>query len=90
MTSDLQAEINAKEKVQEQLNIIYANAQILSGDVSMYTSEYVSKLQTDIDNAWSNCCQIANSMLQFKGLSMPKTLDVTALTSAGIITEQGN
>ena len=31
MTQDLQAEINAKEKVQEQLNIIYANAQTLLG-----------------------------------------------------------
>lgn len=83
--TDTQAEINAKEKCQEQLNIIYKNAQILGGDTSQYKDTYVTQLQTEIDDAWTQCSQIALSMLQYKSLTVPKPLDTTAMTNAGII-----
>lgn len=83
--TDILAEINAKEKCQEQLNIIFKNAQILSGDMSIYTTAYQTQLQNEIDNAWSECCKIAISMIGFKNLPMPKPMDTTAMTDAGII-----
>jgi len=61
MTQDLQAEINAKEKVQEQLNTIYANAQTLLGDTKKYTNEHLKELEAQIKNAWIEVAKIAKS-----------------------------
>jgi len=83
--TDIQAEINAKEKCQEQLNIIYQNAQILAGDTSKFQAEYLTQLQADIDAAWGIVTQIGNSICAYKDIAIPKALDVTAMTDAGII-----
>jgi len=85
--TDIQAEINAKEKCQEQLNIIYQNAQILNQTdaTTKFQQSYLDQLQADIDTAWATITQIGNSMCAYKDIAVPKALDVTAMTDAGII-----
>jgi len=63
MTQDYQAEINAKEKCQEQLNIIYVNAQTLLGDTKKYTKEHLAELESQIVDAWKIVSKVSNSMI---------------------------
>lgn len=84
--TDIQAEINAKEKCQEYLNTIYQNTQIIGqADASTkYTSEYLAKLDADRLDAWSQVCKISMGMVNFNGIKMPSAATDTDLETMGI------
>lgn len=53
----------------------------------MYQQAYLDQLNQEIDDGWTTVMQISSSMVSYKGLAVPKPLDVQSMTDQGIITD---